>query len=576
MPPTADCPASPWATTRWSKPATTTAPTAIRLGTSTSTNCANTTGTDLLNLAYSYGTTNNNGNVQSQTIVRPVGTWTQSYSYTDGVNRLTSASESGTGSWSESYGYDAFGNRWVVGNPIGLPPPTNETPQGQNWFLSNNRISGWGYDGRGNLTSIPSMSRTFSYDAENRMTSATVGGASNYFYDGDGRRVQKVTSSGTTTYVYDAMGQLAAEYGATTDSDIGTRFLTSDHLGSTRLKTDSTGAVTNCYDYLPFGEEIALNTAGRTASCFAPTGTDTFNVKFTSKERDAETGLDHAWLRHYAGPQGRWTSPDPFGGRIGDPQTLNRFAYVRNNPLRFIDPFGLNEIPVTCGSTGQQIGTCQGGTSNCNVSGSCQSTVEVAPETSFAPLFKLELDLSEYVPIQPSSGPTTITGSNDVPLNSFAQQVFSQTGRNLRHFDDFMIAFAGGSAAAGAVIAAAPAVGSAVVTGTARAVGYASGLSGGTGVVLGQYDEINSYISAARSMGANYYSIPRQLWNFFDRFGASWAANQAFLDASIARGQQFWLSTNPLAATNTFASELQYLTSRGVGPDQWLMVPLPF
>jgi RHS repeat-associated protein len=81
---------------------------------------------------------------------------------------------------------------------------------------------------------------------------------------------------------------------------------------------------------------------------------------FTSKERDAETGLDFFESRYYSSAQGRFTSPDEFKGGfldafsgqaafqagplpyadISDPQTLNKYAYVRNNPLRYTDPNG--------------------------------------------------------------------------------------------------------------------------------------------------------------------------------------------------------------------------------------------
>jgi RHS repeat-associated protein len=79
----------------------------------------------------------------------------------------------------------------------------------------------------------------------------------------------------------------------------------------------------------------------------------------TGKERDAETGLDYFEARYYSGAQGRFTSPDEFKGGfdnydgtsvfqpgplpyadIGDPQTLNKYVYVRNNPLRYTDPNG--------------------------------------------------------------------------------------------------------------------------------------------------------------------------------------------------------------------------------------------
>jgi RHS repeat-associated protein len=62
--------------------------------------------------------------------------------------------------------------------------------------------------------------------------------------------------------------------------------------------------------------------------------------QFTSKERDAETGLDYFGARHFSAPQGRFTSPDPIivtPVRMGDPQRFNLYVYGRNNPLRFID-----------------------------------------------------------------------------------------------------------------------------------------------------------------------------------------------------------------------------------------------
>ena len=82
--------------------------------------------------------------------------------------------------------------------------------------------------------------------------------------------------------------------------------------------------------------------------------------QFTSKERDAETGLDYFLARYYSGAQGRFLSPDEFKGGIvdpftgqqvgkpgplpyadiWDPQTLNKYGYVRNNALRYIDPDG--------------------------------------------------------------------------------------------------------------------------------------------------------------------------------------------------------------------------------------------
>jgi RHS repeat-associated protein len=320
----------------------------------------------LLNLQYSYAA---NGNLQSHTTTRGTQSWTDSYSANcyDGVNRLTCGTESGSGTWTLNYGYDTFGNRWLTNNSTtNLPPVTAEVPQTSSWYLTNNRIgNGWGYDNAGNIQSIAGMPRTFSYDGENRQTTATIGTTqTTYGYDGAGRRVTKTVGTATTTYVYDAKGQLAAEYGPA-PTITGTWYLSDDALGSTRLMTDAAASATTmrCLDYLPFGEEVLQGYAGR-GSCYYgagyPSSPDVVSQKFTGKERDSETGLDYFEARYYSSAQGRFTSPDEFKGGIvdpftgqdvetntaleyadiTDPQTLNKYVYVRNNPLRYVDPDG--------------------------------------------------------------------------------------------------------------------------------------------------------------------------------------------------------------------------------------------
>ena len=303
-----------------------------------------------MELDFSYGTSSNNGNVLSQTINRSGTSWQQAYSY-DGLNRLSGASETvgGTASWTRDFGYDSRGNRWVTTN-TNLPTLTSETPVASTWFGGDNRLSSWTYDSAGNVTAIANMTRSFTYDGENRQITADVGGvATSYFYDGEGRRVKKVTPSNTTIFVYDAAGHLAAEYGGPASSTGGTRYYTQDHLGSTRMITDSTGAVQTCLDYLPFGQELGNHSAtGRSDACYGgdqyPSGTPSDDpVKFTGKERDSETGLDYFGARYFASAQGRFTSADPLFFQeemLADPQRFNLYGYVRNNPLSFIDPTG--------------------------------------------------------------------------------------------------------------------------------------------------------------------------------------------------------------------------------------------
>jgi RHS repeat-associated protein len=106
---------------------------------------------------------------------------------------------------------------------------------------------------------------------------------------------------------------------------------------------DQSGSLANVkrHDYLPFGEELFAGTGGRT-TMQGYTG-DSVRQKFTLKERDNETGLDYFNARYFASTHGRFTSPDPLleSGTAEVPQSWNRYSYVLNNPLAFIDPTGL-------------------------------------------------------------------------------------------------------------------------------------------------------------------------------------------------------------------------------------------
>jgi RHS repeat-associated protein len=76
-------------------------------------------------------------------------------------------------------------------------------------------------------------------------------------------------------------------------------------------------------------------------------------LRFTGKERDSESGLDYFGARYNGSTMGRFMTPDPLGGKLVDPQTLNRYSYVINNPLRFTDPTGL----YTCKDDNNQCKT---------------------------------------------------------------------------------------------------------------------------------------------------------------------------------------------------------------------------
>ncbi len=335
-------------------------PTQIGLG-------VNQTSSSVVGLDYTYSTTgggegsDNNGNVRTQTITPAPGTtYLQTYTY-DAVNRLSSVAEkyNGKAIWTQSYGFDRWGNRTSLVNTGSKAPflPMQGTPAVD---ASTNRLAGASYDAAGNDLSAGT---SVSYDAENRLTLLREPGDLRFKYDADGKRVEKINDDAgpeTIVFVYNAAGQMVAEYSYTAGSlpNVKVSYLTADHLSSTRVVTNGTGAVVARHDYMAYGEELpALVSRTGVAGYGAADGV---RQKFTQKERDNESGLDYFLARYYSSAQGRFTSPDEFTGGpddlfhfaddasanptfyadIYDPQTLNKYQYCLNNPLRYVDADG--------------------------------------------------------------------------------------------------------------------------------------------------------------------------------------------------------------------------------------------
>ena len=307
---------------------------------------------NLLSLTLGYSGSGNNGNVVSQQITRQylngsaVQTFftTQNYGYTDGMNRLDSASEGGN--WSDTYVYDCMSNRAVTGSSSSSSLASNFTPQTASGsscvlgssspslpFDANNHWTAASYDLAGNMTAV--STQTMQYDGERRLTQLQDTGTNpvttvTYGYDADGRRVVKTSAAGTTIYVYGPDGELAGESSTVPSTATGTQYLTTDHLGSTRLTTDANGNPVSCHDYVPFGQEIPATWGSRSGvPCYASAAVDT-DLKFTGQVRDGDTtpGLDQFGYRYLSGAQGRFMSPDPFnaGADPGNPQSWNMYS----------------------------------------------------------------------------------------------------------------------------------------------------------------------------------------------------------------------------------------------------------
>ncbi len=306
----------------------------------------------LMHLDYSFarpGDNRNNGNIYS-VIDNVSAGQDQTYNY-DGLNRLTSTSS--PGAWSHLYSYDRYGNltsRLATGSSLlGIALSASS---------STNRFTdpGYSYDSAGNLINQPAHlnqqpALTFQWDGRGRLKSVDSGSTASYAYDADDQRIRKVAGGQTRLYFYDRSGNAVWEYvvGATFPWDTFNYYfhgqlkavnsvsatsaplwVHNDHLGSPRLKTKSSGAVASRDSHFPFGAPLV-------------SGGDGVKLRFTGKELDSETELNYFAARYMNSLPGRFMSPDPIRFQslaMYDPQVLNGYAYVRNNPLLHIDPTG--------------------------------------------------------------------------------------------------------------------------------------------------------------------------------------------------------------------------------------------
>jgi RHS repeat-associated protein len=289
----------------------------------------------LFSLSYAYTQSGgNNGQITSITDGVDSGR-TASYTY-DALYRLKTAVTNGSAGypqWGLSWTYDRYGNRAAQAVTAGSAPPNSVTVD-----ATTNRITGapYSYDASGNMTN--DGLNALGYDAENRIVTSS---GSSYSYDGKSLRVQKVSGGTTTVYVFSGM-KVIAEYvnGAAPGSPSReyiysgsqllakieggtTNYYHTDHL-SARVTTDTSGNLIGQQGHYPYGE-----------SWYAASATTKW--QFTGYERDSESGNDYAMMRYHVNRLGRYSSPDPLSGSAADPQSLNRFAYVRNDAVNGVD-----------------------------------------------------------------------------------------------------------------------------------------------------------------------------------------------------------------------------------------------
>ena len=266
----------------------------------------------------------------------------------DVFNRLMTA----TGSYGTlTYSYNEIGNM-VSNSQVGAYTyPASGANSVRPHAVTSAGAHHYTYDANGNL--LAGANRSLIYDAENRPTRITVSGESptTLVYDREGGRVKKTVDGQTTVYIgkhYVCQGTTCAKMIFANGQRVAmvqvnsgaTSYFHSDHLGSTSVVTDANGTVEQDVAYFPYG------------STRNNTGTADVAYKYTGKEQDASTGLYFYEARYYDPVLGRFISPDPLVPDPGTPQDFNRYAYVRNNPLRYVDPNGAWAVQVINGAYG--------------------------------------------------------------------------------------------------------------------------------------------------------------------------------------------------------------------------------
>ena len=261
---------------------------------------------------------------------------TADYAYDD-LYRITDFDL--TGGVSEDFTYDRSGNIKTIvsgGSTLTYKYSSDSTPNRLDSLAVAGAVTSYAYNANGWMTGRGTAALTYDYRG------LTTGyGSAAYLMDPDRRRVKKTAGTVTTYYLRGTDGSVLAEYdgnqalsaryvyvGARRVARLagsGASYYLADHLGSTRSLVDEAGDVIAFYDYRPYGKVLATS------------GTDASRFRFTGHERDDESGLDYMLERSYAYDIGRFLRPDPMQDEYPG---LSPYAYVANNPLRYVDPDG--------------------------------------------------------------------------------------------------------------------------------------------------------------------------------------------------------------------------------------------
>jgi RHS repeat-associated protein len=257
---------------------------------------------------------------------------TCNYSHDD-LTRIASANCGSAAN--QTFSYDAFGNINKSGSPYSFQPTYNSSTNRMasisgstptydaSGNVLNDFLHSYTWDAYGRPVTIDGVSVT--YDALGRMAEQNKSGAySEIVYAPTGTKIEIMSGQSFTRAFLPLPGGAVAVWGGG-----NAWYRHSDHLGSSRFASTQSRTMYSDVAYAPFGEP------------YAQTGST--DLSFTGMNQDTVSNLYDFPAREY-GIQGRWPSPDPAGLATVDPsspQSWNRYAYVLNSPLEFVDPLGL-------------------------------------------------------------------------------------------------------------------------------------------------------------------------------------------------------------------------------------------